>query len=760
MTTDVSGRHDYDLLDPDYISDPASTWARFRTACPVARSDDHGGSWLPTRYDDIVAVARDVETFCSSQGISVIEVADRTETLTQGSPPIDADPPLHTWTRRLMLPAMSPQSVASYEPGTRALCRSLIESFVESGHADAAADYAQQLPVRVIGALLGIPEEHSDRFVGWVRSIVEFGHDAERRGGAMVELAEFLQGEIADRRRNPGGDLISHLVLSEHDGEPIDEALILGEAAILLVAGVDTTWSAIGSSLFHLATHPDDRRRMVEDADVWPLAIEEFLRFYSPVTMGRTATTDTEIHGCPISAGDRVLLSFPAANRDESHFDDADRFVIDRAENRHLAFGVGIHRCAGLEPRPHGACASRSRSGWPAIPEFELDGDVTWAGGQIRGPRSVPVTFPRATPGQRGDTIMSNDLMSDTRSTPIDSPAAWYGRDLQDRDDWVEMLTPVEVDELLAAVADVAERGVSLLDMRRDDFVLPTLGTRLHALADELDRGRGFWLLRGLPSDEMGQHDAAVAYWGIGLHLGVPVSQNSRGHLLGHVTDEGVDIREPGSRGYQTRVRLPYHTDSSDTVGLLCLQPSKSGGLSSLVSSTTVFNETLRRRPDLAHLWFQDWYFDRRNEERPGESPFFATPLACWHGGLLSIRYVRAFMDSAQRHADVPRRTDDETAFLDLIDEITTEDGIAVHMDFRPGDIQFLSNYTTLHSRTDYDDWPEPERKRHLLRLWISLDDGRPLPKSFGRGVTAGMAGRGGIPAVPELADPLAGTDI
>lgn len=355
---------------------------------------------------------------------------------------------------------------------------------------------------------------------------------------------------------------------------------------------------------------------------------------------------------------------------------------------------------------------------------------------------------------------MSDGLMTEPRLTPVDSPAAWYGRDLQNSNTWMEQLGPSEVDELLDAVADVERRGISLLEMRREDFVLPTLAQRIQHLAAELDRGRGFWLLRGLPVEQMTHHDAAVAYWGIGLHMGVPVSQNSRGHLLGHVTDEGVDIRDPGSRGYQTRVRLPYHTDSSDTVGLLCLQPSKSGGLSSLVSSTTVFNETLARRPDLANLWFQNWYYDRRNEERPGEAPFFATPLAVWHEGLLSIRYVRSFLDTALRHDAVPRRTDDEAAFLDLVDAITVEDGIALQMDFRPGDIQFVCNYSMLHSRTSYEDWPEPERKRHLLRLWISLDEGRPLPERFGRGVTAGLVGRGGIPAVPELADPLAGTDI
>jgi hypothetical protein len=355
---------------------------------------------------------------------------------------------------------------------------------------------------------------------------------------------------------------------------------------------------------------------------------------------------------------------------------------------------------------------------------------------------------------------VSEALLTEPRTSRIDSPAAWYGRDLQNTDTWIEQLSSAAVDEVLAAVAAVEQQGITLLEMKRADFILPTLAERLQHLAVELDRGRGFWLMRGLPIESMSQHDAAVAYWGIGLHLGVPVSQNSRGHLLGHVTDEGVDIKDPGSRGYQTRVRLPYHTDSSDTVGLLCLRPSKSGGLSSLASSTTVFNEVLARRPDLAHLWFQNWYYDRRNEQRAGEDPFFTTPLAVWHEDMLSIRYVRSFLDSATRHDEVPPRTEEEAEFLDLVDEITVEDGIALHMDFQPGDIQFVCNYTTMHSRTAYEDWPEPDRKRHLLRLWISLDDGRPLPKEFGRGITAGLAGRGGIPAVPELADPMAGTDI
>lgn len=346
------------------------------------------------------------------------------------------------------------------------------------------------------------------------------------------------------------------------------------------------------------------------------------------------------------------------------------------------------------------------------------------------------------------------------KPTTIEGPAAWYGRDLQDSDDWIELLSEAEVDEVRAAYRTVDDAGTAMLDMTSADFPLPTLSARLEALAAELDQGRGFWLLRGLPIEEMSEREAAFVYWGIGLHMGVPVSQNARGHLLGHVTDEGMDYRvNSGVRGYQTRLRLPYHTDSSDVVGLLCLRPAKSGGASSVASTTTVFNEVVRRRPDLAGHWFAEWYYDRRNEEQPGDKPWFTTPLAHLDDeGRLSIRYVRSFLDSAQRHDDVPRRTEEETAFLDLVDEIAHEPGIALHMDFRPGDIQFVCNYTTFHSRTAYEDHEEPDRKRHLLRLWLTLHDGRPIPADFGRGTQTGQSGRGGIAAVPSLAEPMAGT--
>lgn len=339
----------------------------------------------------------------------------------------------------------------------------------------------------------------------------------------------------------------------------------------------------------------------------------------------------------------------------------------------------------------------------------------------------------------------------------IDSPAAWYGRDLQKDDSWIEQLSAAETEELLGAVEQVNAAGISMLEMKQEDFRLPTLAPRLRGLARELDHGRGFWLLRGLPIDDLSEREAAYAYWGMGLHMGRPVSQNARGHLLGHVTDEGVDFtKDSSARGYQTRLHLPYHTDGSDAVGLLCLRPAKSGGASSIASSTSAYNEVLERRPDLAHLWFEDWYTDRRNEEQPGQDPFYRMRLAAWDGEYLAIRYVRNFMESAQRHEGVPRHTQQQTEFLDLVDTIVNEPGFALQMDFRPGDIQMVCNYTTLHSRTSYQDHEDSARKRHLLRLWLTLHEGRPIAADFGRGED--KAGRGGIHAVPGTVEALAGT--
>jgi cytochrome P450 len=387
---------DFDVLDPAYVADPFAIWNDLRVTCPIAHSDRRGSTWLPTRYEDVTAMAHDIEHFSSLQVAVIPFDGEEPEepVLPYGLPPISADPPLHTWTRRLLLPWFSHQRVDGYEAMTRDLCVRLIDGFVSRGEADAAADYAQQIPVRVIAHILGVPSELADTFTGWVRDVLEFADDAERRRHGIEGLINYFVDEVPRRRSQRGDDLLSELVHSNVDGQPVEDSVVLGTAALVLIAGIDTTWSAIGSSLWHLATHAADRKRLVAEPDLMPSAVEELLRAYSPVTMARVVAKDIEYAGCPMRAGDRILMNFPAANRDPSVFDDAGSVVLDRAHNRHVAFGSGIHRCAGSNLARMELRVSLEE--WlRRIPEFELaDGaQVTWAGGQVRGPRVLPTVF-------------------------------------------------------------------------------------------------------------------------------------------------------------------------------------------------------------------------------------------------------------------------------------------------------------------------------------------------------------------------------
>jgi cytochrome P450 len=389
--------NDFDVLDAGYVADPYGIWDQLRVTCPIAHTDRRGSTWLPTRYGDVTAIAHDIEHFSSLEVAVIPFEGEEPEepVLPYGLPPISADPPLHTWTRRLLLPWFSHARVEGYEAMTRELCSGLIDGFIADGRADAAADYAQQIPVRVIAHILGVSPDLSDTFTGWVRDVLEFADDHERRVHGVQGLLQYFIAEVAQRRVEPGDDLLSMLLQTDVDGVPIEDSLVLGAAALVLIAGVDTTWSAIGSSLWHLATHDADRIRMVEDPDVMALAVEELLRAYSPVTMARIVTTDVEYAGCPMRAGDKVLMNFPAANRDPEVFEDADEVILDRAHNRHVAFGSGIHRCAGSNLARMELRVALEE--WlRRIPEFRLAdaADVTWAGGQVRGPRLLPVLFP------------------------------------------------------------------------------------------------------------------------------------------------------------------------------------------------------------------------------------------------------------------------------------------------------------------------------------------------------------------------------
>ena len=390
---------DYDIFDHDFIWNPFPAFDQVRESeCPIVHSDKWGGSWMPTRYEDIVAIAQEHDVFTSREIIVVPPPPGQLEGPYGGvkAPPITSDPPDHHWHRRAILPVFSPQSVATYEDSMRAFCNSLIDGFIDNGRADAAADYAQRIPVNVIAHMLGVPVEMSETFTEWVRGALEVGlTNPELRRENRMKIIEFFVGQINERKANPReNDLITDLLRLEVDGQPAPLEYVIGVCNLMLVAGIDTTWSAIGSSLWHLAGHPEHRRQLRDNPDLWPTAVEEFLRAYAPVTMARIVDRDIEFQGCPMKAGDRVLMTFPAANRDPRQFDRPDEVILDRQNNRHVAFGAGIHRCAGSNlARLELKVALQT---WmERIPEFSLvdPTSVTWAGGQVRGPRQCLVSF-------------------------------------------------------------------------------------------------------------------------------------------------------------------------------------------------------------------------------------------------------------------------------------------------------------------------------------------------------------------------------
>ena len=325
--------------------------------------------------------------------------------------------------------------------------------------------------------------------------------------------------------------------------------------------------------------------------------------------------------------------------------------------------------------------------------------------------------------------------------------AAWYGPQTTHASDWLMPLSSAEIAEIEAAMLPLAAREADIAAITAADFPLPTLGPRLKArVDDDVLNGIGFVLLRGLPVERWTMRQSATAFFGLGTHFGSARSQNGKGHVLGHVQDLGLDVDDPNVRIYQTSVRQTYHTDSTDIVGLLCLKTAQSGGLSALVSSTTIFNEMRRRRPDLLKLLFEPIATDRRGEVPEGQKPYFEIPVFNWHRGFLTAIYQRQYVDSAQRFADAPRLTPAHVEALDLFDSLANDPALHMFMEFKQGDVQLVHNHTMLHDRTGFVDWPEPERRRHLLRLWISAPNARPLPEVFAQRYGSVVpGGRGGI---------------
>jgi hypothetical protein len=310
--------------------------------------------------------------------------------------------------------------------------------------------------------------------------------------------------------------------------------------------------------------------------------------------------------------------------------------------------------------------------------------------------------------------------MTEIRTRPIDSPAAWTSLAMAARRDWLHVLSPEEITDLERAVSHARALEKPLEALTRDDFPLTTLARAAERWLDALEHGAGFLLVRGVPVERLGERGATLAYWGLGLQLGTAVSQNAAGDRLGHVRDVGASERDARVRLYKTRERLGFHTDGADIIGLLCLRPAKSGGTSRIASSAAIYNEILRRRPDLVPVLYEPFPFDRNGEERPGEPPFFALPLCRQVDGWLRTFYIGWYIRDSQRHASAPRLSQAQREVIDLIDEIAADPAVHLDMEFRAGDIQWLKNSVILHARTEYEDFAEPERKRHLLRLWLT----------------------------------------
>lgn len=381
---------DFDHNHPDWSDDPYAIWDDLRGRCPVAHTKRYGGVHLPLRHDDIRAIAYDTQHF-SSRRIAILEKPP----ISAPIPPVTTDPPKHRAQRMLLLPAFTPDAIARFEPVTRQICNELIDGFIGKGRCDAAVDYASHVPTRVISRMLGVSERDGDRFRTWIHDLAG---DGIEDGGVFVrviaEIDAFFAAELAARRENPRDDLIGFLMHQAIDGEPLSEKHMLGTLRLLLLAGIDTTWSSIAHTLLHLACTPEHCRRLTAEPDLMPTAVEEFLRVLAPVSVARLVTEDQEVGGHTFTAGEMVLLPYPAANRDPEKFERANEVLLDRQENRHTTFGLGIHRCIGSNlARMELRVAVEE---WlRRIPEFEQEKDepLNWSRGLVRGPRSLRVRF-------------------------------------------------------------------------------------------------------------------------------------------------------------------------------------------------------------------------------------------------------------------------------------------------------------------------------------------------------------------------------
>ena len=329
----------------------------------------------------------------------------------------------------------------------------------------------------------------------------------------------------------------------------------------------------------------------------------------------------------------------------------------------------------------------------------------------------------------------------------LDGPAAWLGPEMAaDPAQWLVELTPDQITELHQAADHFLTLGKDIGEITAEDFPLPNFAAYLAGLRRKLIDGNGVEVLRGLDTTQMSREKAAAIFCGIGAHIGRARSQNAAGHILGHVRDTGADARDTNTRIYQTAARQTFHTDSADVVGLICLQDAQEGGLSLLVSAVSIYNRMRAMRPDLLERLFDPIATDRRGEIPVGAKPYMEIPPLKWHAGKLTVFYQRQYIDSAQRFTDAMRLSDDHVTALDMFDALANDAEMHFGMRLQPGDMQFVYNHSQLHDRTGFTDWPDPDKRRHLLRLWLSLPGDRPLPTCFKeRYGSIEIGNRGGI---------------
>ena len=328
---------------------------------------------------------------------------------------------------------------------------------------------------------------------------------------------------------------------------------------------------------------------------------------------------------------------------------------------------------------------------------------------------------------------------------PILTPSACVGEQMKKKTEWLRFFSQHELNEIDHALEQVKQRGMDLFDIEKKDFELPCFAAGLKAISEQLENGIGMLLLRGLPLT-YSPEDLRIVYWGLGAHLGTAVSQNKYGELFGLVKDFGEPVVNTTRRGSRTSLGLQFHSDRCDVVGLLCVRKAKSGGASRIVSSTAMHNEILRRRPDLMQTFYDDWIHSWQGEQPAGYDRTYIRPIFGFRDGFFTGMFSPAYTQFAQEYPEVPRHTPAQLEALQLYSELSME--LALDMHFEPGDIQLLNNHVIYHGRTDFEDYPEPHRKRLLLRLWLSVPEARPLPKGYEVVYGSHQQGeiRGGVP--------------